>query len=207
MGDNTRRLEENATAGVPAGKKGLPGWARKAIAGLILVVVLVITYFILAAFLPRWWAQQAGALSSGSFTRGIAWGLMYGVLCTAVPLLLFFLAWRVRGRKYSRVIQVAAVILGIVAALPNLLTLTVVFGTNTAAHAGERILDVDAPGFRGASLVGAIIGVLAFAVFVARSVSYRRRGAELARLREEERARQEAVAADSEAATGADEQG
>ncbi|WP_027503375.1 hypothetical protein [Rhodococcus sp. UNC363MFTsu5.1] len=200
--------EENATTGAaPAGKAGMPGWARKVVAGLILAVVLVITYFILAAFLPRWWAQQAGALSSGSFTRGIAWGLMYGVLCTVVPLLLFYLAWRVRGRKHGRVVQVVAVILGIVAALPNLLTLTVVFGGNTAAHAGERILDVDAPGFRGASLVGAIIGALAFAVFVARSVSYRRRGAELARMRGEERARREAVATDAEVASGPDEQG
>ncbi|MGW6378765.1 hypothetical protein ACWFRB_22145 [Rhodococcus sp. NPDC055112] len=197
--------EENAAAGAAsAGKGGLPGWARKVIAGLILAVVLVITYFILAAFLPRWWAQQAGALSAGSFSRGIAWGLMYGVLCTAVPLLLFFLAWRVRGRRHSRVVQVVAVTLGIVAALPNLLTLTVVLGGNTAAHAGERILDVDAPGFRGASLVGAIIGALAFAVFVARSVSYRRRGDELARMREEERVRR---AADAETAPGPDERG
>ncbi|MFD4182395.1 hypothetical protein [Rhodococcus sp. NPDC058514] len=190
--------ESNAATGAaPPEKGGLPGWAKKVIAGLILVVVLVITYFILAAFLPRWWAQQAGALSSGSFTKGIAWGLMYGVLCTAVPLLLFFLAWRVRGKKHSRVVQVVAVVLGIVAALPNLLTLTVVFGGNAAAHAGERILDVDAPGFRGASVVGAIIGALAFAVFVARSMSYRRRGAELSRMREDAKAREEAATPDA----------
>ncbi|TQF74235.1 hypothetical protein FK531_06245 [Rhodococcus spelaei] len=183
---------------VDAGRTGLPGWAKKAIAGAVLLVVLVITYFVLAAFLPRWWAQQAGSLSSGSFTRGIAWGLLYGVLCTLLPLLLIQLAWRVRGRKFSRAAQIASVVLAVILALPNLMTLTVVLGNNTAAHAGERILDVDAPGFRGASLVGAIIGVLAFAVLVWLGVAYRRRGRELSRMRDQARATEQQTSARSE---------
>ena len=45
-------------------------------------------------------------------------------------------------------------------ASPNLLTLGIVIGSGKAAHAGERTLDVDAPGFRGARLAGAIVAVL-----------------------------------------------
>ena len=47
------------------------------------------------------------------------------------------------------------------------MTLSVVFGGNSAAHAGERIMDVEAPGFRGASLVGAIIVIPVFIGVVA----------------------------------------
>jgi hypothetical protein len=47
-------------------------------------------------------------------------------------------------------------------ATPNLLTLGVVLGSGGAAHAGERTLDVDAPGFRASSLIGAIAVLVAF---------------------------------------------
>src|SRR5690606_18890886 len=53
-------------------------------------------------------------------------------------------------------------VLALIFAIPNLMTLTVVLGGNNAAHAGERIMDVDAPAFRGASLAGAILAVLIF---------------------------------------------
>jgi hypothetical protein len=40
------------------------------------------------------------------------------------------------------------------------MTLSIVLGRGNAAHAGERILDVEAPAFRGGSLAGAIVAVL-----------------------------------------------
>jgi len=58
----------------------------------ILGAVLVIVYFILAAFLPRWWAERIGELSDKGFARGITWGLFFGGLCTLVPLLQLLLA-------------------------------------------------------------------------------------------------------------------
>lgn len=172
----------DTSATAPA-KTGLPPWARKAIWAAVILVALIVAYFILAAFLPRWWSQRVGSLSSGSFSRGITWGLLYGVVCTAVPLFLFYCAWRSRRRKHARVWVISLLVLGIVFAIPNLLTLTVVLGNSSAAHAGERTLDVDAPGFRGASLWGAIIGVLVFAAAVFLNVRYRKRGDELTKLR------------------------
>ncbi|HEY5854830.1 MAG TPA: hypothetical protein VIW24_12455, partial [Aldersonia sp.] len=68
-------------------------------------------------------------------------------------------------------------------ALPNLMTLSVVLGTNSAAHAGERVMDVEAPGFRAGSLWGAIIGVLVFALICYWVFRYRRRGKQLAKAR------------------------
>ena len=50
-------------------------------------------------------------------------------------------------------------------AIPNLLTLGIVLGVGNAAHAGDRVLDVEAPAFRGATLAGVLIAVgLAFFV-------------------------------------------
>jgi hypothetical protein len=64
-----------------------------------------------------------------------------------------------------------------VLAAPNLLTLSVVLGAGNAAHAGERTFDVEAPGFRGSSLVGAVAAVLAV-VMLALLLRSRRRSRE-----------------------------
>lgn len=102
----------------------------------------------------------------GSFAKGIGWGLVYGGLGTAVPLFLLLSAVLVWRRRAGRFLAGAAVVVATLAAIPNLMTLTIVLGGSNAAHAGERILDVDAPAFRGASLVGAIVAALVFLAVV-----------------------------------------
>ena len=116
-----------------------------------LVVVLVA---FASAFVPRWWAHRIGDYTDESFTRGILLGLFLGFVFTFLPLALaaFGLRWS-RSWGQRLVVLVAAALL----ATPNLLTLSVVFGTGNAAHAGDRTLDVQAPGFRGACLVGALL--------------------------------------------------
>jgi hypothetical protein len=161
----------------------MPSWLRRVIMFASLGAVLVIVYFILAAFLPRWWAQRVGELSDRGFARGITWGLFLGGMCTLVPLLLVLVAvlvWRKRGGRVSAGI---AALLALLLASPNLMTLSVEFGGNSAAHAGERIMDVEAPGFRGASLVGAIVATVVFVGVVVLTIRYRRRGRQLAEAR------------------------
>ena len=68
---------------------------------------------------------------------------------------MLILRWR---RTWKTIL--AAVLIAVVLALPNLMTLSIVVGRGNAAHAGDRTLDVDAPAFRGASLVGAIVAGL-----------------------------------------------
>lgn len=148
-------------------RDGLPSWAWKTIGALALVVVVVITYFILAAFLPRWWAQKIGDAVDQSITTGSGLGIGLGIVCTLVSLLLLALAWRARRWGETRYWALAFVILAVVASIPNLLTLTVVVGGGNGSHAGQRILDVEAPGFRGGTLVGVIVGVVIFVVIPA----------------------------------------
>ncbi|MDJ0392997.1 permease [Rhodococcus sp. G-MC3] len=163
----------DGTTSVPA-NTGRPGWVNRAILIAVGAVALIIAYFVLAAFLPRWWSIRVGNFSDQAFSKGIFLGLVLGIACTLVPLLLFFAAWSVRRKRGGKVSAIIALVIAVVVAIPNLLTLTIVLGSNNAAHAGERTLDTEAPGFRGATALGAVIAVVIFALLVFLIVRARR---------------------------------
>lgn len=160
-----------------------PDWRDllKRLVGVVAVIVAVwLIYLFLDAFLPRWWAQVIGNAVDGSFTAGAWWGLMIGGVFTAAPVLL--LAQAVLTRR-SWQVRSGFLVLAALLAMPNLLTLGIVLGTSAAAHAGERILDVDGPAFRGGTAWGAVIGGLVALTIVTMSVLYRRRGTQLKQFR------------------------
>jgi hypothetical protein len=161
-------------------------WTNRLIAGFAVLVLLVAGWFMAVAFMPRWWAQRVGEVSDGSFSAGVFSGLTCGVVFTALPLLLLRLVVRRHARWGSRLVFF---VLGALAAVPNLTTLGIVLGSGNAAHAGQRILDVDAPGFRGATLVGAVGGAVGVVLLWALLAGRRRRRTELTRLRDELRRR------------------
>ncbi|MGW0037231.1 permease [Gordonia sp. NPDC003376] len=156
---------------------GWPSWAKKTVWTIILIAVVVAAYFILAAFLPRWWAQRVGNMASESMGQGILTGLGFGLVCTLLTLLFLFLAFGARRWSRRSFFVPVFLILAIVASIPNLLTLGIVLGAGNGAHAGERILDVQAPGFRGATLIGVIIGVVIFVAIALVGFQMRRRPA------------------------------
>lgn len=135
-------------------------WKRTLMLSAVALALLIIAYFILAAFIPRWWSQEIGRAVAGSISTGTLLGLCLGFTFTVVPLGVLTLAfcpsltWQVRLTW-----AIAAVVL----AFPNLFTLSVTAGDGSGAHAGQRTMDVNAPGFRGGTLAGAII---AFAVYL-----------------------------------------
>ncbi|MBB4855022.1 hypothetical protein HNP40_002414 [Mycobacteroides chelonae] len=136
-------------------------WCGRLIGGIALLVALVAVYFALSAFIPRWWAQRIADMSGhGSFTKGIGSGLTLGLLCTGIPLLLAMWAFLMRGRRGGTFFAGVLTLLAVIIAVPNLMTLTIVLGTSSSAHAGERVLDVEAPGFRGATAIGAVVALL-----------------------------------------------
>jgi hypothetical protein len=147
-----------------------PGWLRRAEAWLdgsgrtwlrrIVVALVGAAALIGLAFLPRWWSHRVAHQVNGSMTVGIMLGLFYGFVFTVLPLVTVVRAFRKR-RPWK--VWASLAVLAIVLAGPNLLTLGIVVGSGHGAHAGERTLDVDAPGFRGASLAGALCGAFAVA--------------------------------------------
>ncbi len=129
---------------------------------IVAVVGLMLAWLIGSAVIPRWWAQRIGDLIDGRLIFGSFFGFGVGAVFTILPLLTLWIAWRYR-RNWKRALVI--IVIAVVLAAPNLATLGVVIGSGNAAHAGERILDVDGPGFRGGSLVGSLIGaLLTFAV-------------------------------------------
>lgn len=154
---------------------------------VVAVVVLVLLGLLAAAVVPRWWAQRVGGMVDGRLMVGSVLGLVTGVLFTAAPLVFFGIAGR-HLRSIGK--AVAAIVVGLLLATPNLVTLAIVMGTGSAAHAGQRILDVDAPGFRGGSLIGALLGAAVAAWVIYLMWSRRRRGRDLARLSAAKKARE-----------------
>ena len=138
-------------------------------AGIAIVAIVAFS-----AFLPRWWAHRVGDQVNGSFASGIGLGLFYGFAFTVLPLAVAWFALSRIGRWKWRLVTLG---IAVVLAAPNLLTLSVVFGAGNAAHAGERTFDVEAPGFRASSLVGAVAAVLVL-VMLALLLRSRRRSRE-----------------------------
>jgi MFS family permease len=135
-------------------------WLRRTVVAIVVAVALVGLALLGAAFLPRWWSHRVAHQVNGSMSVGIMLGLFYGFVFAALPLVIVVRTFRKR-RPWKVWASLAA--LAIVLAGPNLITLGIVIGSGHGAHAGQRTLDVDAPGFRGASLAGAIVAALTLA--------------------------------------------
>lgn len=171
-----------------------PLWVRRLLITLGAAVLIVVVILLGAAFLPRWWAHRVAAQSGGNFTAGIALGLAYGFFFTAVPLAVLQWAFRKRRplRRWATMVGAALLL-----AVPNLLTLGIVVGTGNAAHAGERTLDVEAPGFRAATLAGVISAAAVFLVGGYLLTSRRRTRERMERMSAELRSREAAGAAEA----------
>ena len=164
-------------------------WRRNLILLVVALVVIVLAYFIGGAALPRWWSHRIGDQVDGSLSAGIGLGLFYGFVFTFLPLMVLSLIVR---RKRSWRFRAWVIAGALVLAIPNLLTLGIVVGNGSAAHAGERTLDVEAPNFRASTLAGAIVAVLAFIALQYLLASRRRARAHEKGLRDELKARDEA---------------
>ena len=140
----------------------------------------VLLYFALSAFIPRWWAQSIGRQVAGRIGTGILLGLLYGFLFTFLPLLVLAQAF---NRSFTWQTRIAIVLVAVLLTAPNLMTLGIAVGTGRAAQAADRSLDVAAPGFRNATVWGAVQGgILAVAVAVTVAL-WQRRTQELKTLR------------------------
>ncbi|AXT86099.1 hypothetical protein C6I20_13490 [Aeromicrobium sp. A1-2] len=167
-------------------------WVTRIVLGIALIAALYIGFRISSAFFPRWWAHRIGDQVNGGVTRGALWGLFYGFTFTFVPLLLLF---QIRRRFFSWTWRIIVAVVAVALAAPNWLTLSVVAGNSKAAHAGERIFDVEAPGFRAGTLGGVIVGALLALVITVTSMRMKHSKVEVKKLKGErdelKRARQD----------------
>ena len=185
-----------AGVATPRVKPPIP-WRRYLILGAVGVVLVVIAVVAVTSLLPRWWAGSVGRQAAGTISGGIGWGIFYGFVFTFLPLLVASLAFVRRWKSVAT--RLIFIVTGIVLAGPNLITLGIVVGTSEAAHAGERTLYVQAPGFRWATFIAALVALLLAALVWVLSTVRRRAVAELKRLRAEHDAHAEITDADDRA--------
>jgi hypothetical protein len=159
-------------------------WRVRALLVVALLVVLGVAYLFGTTVVPRWWAQRVGTRVDSSLTAGGLYGLFLGFVFTLVPLVIARQAFR----KVSMSLRVVFLAGALLAAAPNLMTLSIVLGHGNAAHAGERILDVEAPGFRAGSAWGAVLAALVAGGLFVGSWRWRRDRRQLKSLRSEHRA-------------------
>lgn len=134
-------------------------WGRRALWAGVVVALVLLAGLIASATVPRWWAHRVGDQVDGSITQGTLVGLFYGFVFTFLPIavLILILRWRTTWRWVVFGLAVAVIL-----AFPNLMTLGIVLGRGNAAHAGDRILDVEAPAFRGGTFAGALLACALF---------------------------------------------
>lgn len=180
--DASTPTEPDRSRGTSGAADGASLWVRRIVIAVVVLIVAYVAWRVSAAFFPRWWAQRIGNQVDGRFVAGTTWGLFYGIVFTLVPLLVLaqvrrhFLSWTWRG-----IVAVVAVLL----AAPNWLTLSVVLGDNSAARAGRRIMDVDAPNFRAATLFGVIIAVVLAGAITYVEITMKRRRSQVKQLKGE----------------------
>src|SRR4051794_15757824 len=168
-------------------------WVLRIVLVLVAAVALYVGFRVSAAFFPRWWAHRIADQVGGSYTGGALWGLFYGFVFTFIPLLLIF---QIRRRFFNWTWRLIVVAIGLALAAPNWLTLSVVAGNSKAAHAGERIFDVDAPNFRAGTLIGVIVGVLGAVVLSMMGIVAKRRKDQVKKLKGQLAERDKPVDAD-----------
>lgn len=142
---------------------------RRAITIGLTLIAMVLIYLAASAFIPRWWAHRISGAVNGQLSTGTLLGLCFGLVFTILPLGLLWLTMR---RPMHWKTRLAWVVLALILAAPNLMTLGVAVGTGSGAHAGQRTMDVNAPMFRGATLIGTLIAAV---VFITMIIVYRRR--------------------------------
>lgn len=189
MADSENQAPSTTTASHKSDPK--PRWGLRLGLGAAALVLLAIVYIVVRLFLPVWWATRIGNQTQGSITSGILLGLIYGFVFTFVPLLI---VWQARYKKVSWPWKTVIVLVAVLVAIPNLLTLSIYANSSSAAAKARTMIDTSATWFPSWSIGGAIAGVLLFVGIAAFWHLWHSRGKKLKAMKSDIKARSTAQA-------------
>lgn len=158
-------------------------WAARIIFGVVALVVLVLGYLILAAFLPVWWATTVASQVQGNLAAGVWTGMFYGFVFTLIPLIV---AWQATSSRVPAAGKVVLIMLAVALASPNLLTAAVLISASESAHNGQRILSTEATWFPLWTQISAAAAAVAFIAGVILARIWRQRGRKVKALQKAE---------------------
>lgn len=111
----------------------MPTWLFRTILGVVAGVVLVVAYLIASVTVPLVWANAIRDQVGGQLGNSIPLGMFYGFTFTFIPVLV---VWQARRKTLNKWVRIALLAAGLLLTMPNLLTLSVLYGsTETAADA------------------------------------------------------------------------
>lgn len=141
---------------------------------LVLVALAVLAYGIAREFFPRRWAEEIVAVVDGNRVRGLNYGFGIGFVFTLIPLLILA---QTRRRFFNWTWRLILLVVALIVAAPNWLTVAVALGNSKSAVDGRILLTQSGPGFRDGSAAGAILGFVIGVLLVGFSMrlSQRRR--------------------------------
>ena len=157
-------------------------WGLRIGLGAAAVILLAIVYLVVRLFLPVWWATNIGNQTQGSLTSGIILGLVYGFVFTFVPLLV---VWQARYKKVSWPWKAVIVVVAVLLAIPNLLTLSIYANSSSAAAKARSMIDISATYFPTWSIGGAVAALVLFVGIAAFWHLWRARGKKMKALKSE----------------------
>ncbi len=172
-----------------------PRWGLRIGLGVAAIIILAIVYLVVLLFLPVWWATRVSNQTQGSVTSGIILGLTYGFVFTFVPLLI---AWQARYKKVSWPWKAVIVVLAIIVAIPNLLTLSIYANSSGAAAKARSMIDISATWFPSWTMGGAAAALILFVGIAAFWHLWRARGKKMKSLKTEMKSQAAARAAKSD---------
>jgi hypothetical protein len=147
-----------------AAKEKMPVWLFRTIIGAVLAAVLVTAYLVASVTVPLVWANSIRDQIGGQLGNSIPLGMFYGFTFSFVPVLI---AWQAHRRKFNKWFRVSLVVLGVFFTLPNLLTLSVLFGSTQTSVDARSIWANSANWFGTWSQIFMVAGVVcAVAVIV-----------------------------------------
>jgi len=160
MNDDTLgTTDTNTTSGAaPRPKTSAKSWLVRFGLLVFLAVLGLVAWVLAVTLVPREWAHYMGDKIDGRMSVGTLYGLGLGFACTLIPLIVARQA--LRGFRFG--VRAFILLVAAVLALPNLLTLAIALGTGSGAHAADRTLDVNGPGFRVGTASGAVVAGLVF---------------------------------------------
>lgn len=172
-----------------------PRWGLRIGLGVAAIIILAIVYLVVLLFLPVWWATRVSNQTQGSVTSGIILGLTYGFVFTFVPLLI---AWQARYKKVSWPWKAVIVVLAIIVAIPNLLTLSIYANSSGAAAKARSMIDISATWFPSWTMGGAAAALILFVGIAAFWHLWRARGKKMKSLKTEMKSQAATRAAESD---------
>lgn len=172
-----------------------PRWGRRIGLGVAALALLAIVYLVVRLFLPVWWATRIGNQTQGSITSGIILGLVYGFIFTFIPL---FIAWQARYKKVSWPWKAVIIVVAVLAATPNLLTLSIYANSSGAAAKARSMIDISATWFPSWSIGGAAAALILFVGIAAFWHLWRSRGKKMKALKSEIKTQDDARDASAE---------